>query len=81
LFEQIKNEINLKKVVPSAIANATSNHAIHQATLKEFYTSSINIWNRDIYNKSLCNVIQIILWIHLAPERMARYQKHSTEES
>ena len=74
LFAQIRKEINSKKAEPLTIADATSHHAIRQASLKEAYTSATNLWNGDIYNRSLRNVIRILLRIHLAPARMARYQ-------
>ena len=57
------------------IAEATSHHAIRQASLKEAYTSTTNMWKGDIYSKSLCNVIRILLRMHLALARMERYQQ------
>ena len=56
------------------ITGATGNHAIRQASLKEVYTSTTNLWMSGIYNRSLRNVIRIFLRIHLAPARMVRYQ-------
>jgi len=74
LFAQIRKEINSKSTEPLTIAGATSHHAIRQASLKEVYTSVTNMWMGDIYSRSLRNVIRILLRIHLAPARMARYQ-------
>ena len=76
LFAQIRKEIN-SRLSPvdgesSRIVDATSHHAILQASLKEAYTSTTNMWKGDIYSKSLRTVIRILLRIHLAPIKMAR---------
>ena len=83
LFAKTRTEINSRLLQdnmltgekPLAIVGATSNHSIRQASLKEAYTSTTNMWKGDIYSKSLRNVIRILLRIHLAPIRMARYKK------
>ncbi|CAG8529334.1 10979_t:CDS:2, partial [Ambispora leptoticha] len=75
IFAQIRKEINSRLSAggeSSTIADATSHHAIRQASLKEAYTSTTNMWKGDIYSKSLRNVIRILLRIHLAPIKMAR---------
>jgi hypothetical protein len=74
LFSQIRKEINLKKTEPLTIAGATGHHAIRQASLKEVYTSVMNMWKGDIYSRSLRNIIRILLRLHLAPARMARHR-------
>jgi hypothetical protein len=83
LFAKTRTEINSRLLQdnmltgekPLAIVGVTSNHSIRQASLKEAYTSTTNMWKGDIYSKSLRNVIRILLRIHLAPIRMARYKK------
>jgi hypothetical protein len=74
LFAQIRKDINSKKTEPLTIADATSHHAIRQASLKEVHTSVTNMWKGDIYSRSLRNIIRILLRVHLAPARMARHR-------